>query len=84
MKKYKYVEVKWCDATGNSAVIDIDEAMKLKPAKVTSHGYLLKETNDFIIICSTMYEDGMVSEIVCIPKKWVLKITQIRKKKVVK
>ena len=81
MIDYKYVEVKWLDATGENSVIDIEDALKMKPARVTSHGYLIKDTIGFIIIAGTKYDDGMVSELVCIPKKWILKISTIKKKK---
>jgi len=79
--KFKYVEVKWLDAIGENSTIDMEEALKLKLIRVVSHGYLIKETTTFIIIAGIKYEDNSVSEIVCIPKKWIPKMNVIKKKK---
>ena len=71
--------VKWQDATGGSNIgwRDIKELKNLKTATVLSCGTILKETENYIIICPhfILGEDKEITEgdaEIIIPKSWVM------------
>jgi len=54
MKQPPLVRITWLDTTGHDGWQDVKAAVKRKPARVRSVGYLLAELDDRVIICQDL------------------------------
>lgn len=81
MKPDKIVLVEWIDSFGSHAWIPRIDAMETKPSKCYSVGYLLKEDENYIVL-SQSYDPQVenVGNVLSIPVKVVISMTQLRKK----
>ena len=53
--KYKQVLVIWLDISGrDDAWMDISDAKNLKPARMITSGWLLKEEENYIVVASSL------------------------------
>ena len=62
--------IKWRDANSYSGWWDIED---VKPLNAITTGYVVKETKEFIVIASTIAENGQVNGVISIPKIWIIK-----------
>ena len=74
----KKVRVDWVDAIGDANIYEMSKVDKMYPKKVSSVGYLYKKDKARLILCATKYEDKDLSDIIIIPRGWVLKITELK------
>lgn len=70
---YPKVKVTWYDAVSSSAWISHKQLPK--PVKVTTTGYLTKETKSHIVICGSFTHERKhdVGDCIAIPKGWIKK-----------
>ncbi len=68
--KFKHVMVVWLDITGkDDAWMDLSEAKTMKPSKMITSGWLLRESDDYIVVASSMdMAEGIVGNINAIPR----------------
>lgn len=72
-RTYKLYKIDWTDASSYSAGWkDIDEC-KIRPYKVSSTGWLVKEDKDFYVLAQNMASHHHAAELMQIPKKWITK-----------
>lgn len=76
----KLIYIEWCDATSrHDAWVDIKEAIEWGDNSswvIKSVGWLLKETNKYILLSARIGKDdavGLVGGLFKIPKTWILK-----------
>ena len=71
-------EVKWLDAYEmESGWQNLEDAIKIKPPEISSVGYVLKETQEYIILAADIGSDQMdndVGRVNVIPGQWILEI----------
>jgi len=56
--KLKYVEVVWVDSTVKDGWYYPDEVKKLKPAEITTIGYLCSKGKDTVILVTSVSGEG--------------------------
>lgn len=61
--------IKWRDANSYAGWWEIDD---IKPLNATTTGYVVKENKEYIVIASTISENGLVNGAISIPKKWII------------
>jgi len=84
IKLPKLVFVRWIDpksAIGWFAVEDVNE---MKPAEITSIGYLARNSKGIIAITTSVCDEGQVADPLIIPKKFILEIKEISETKKIK
>ena len=72
-----WLVVYWGDIVGvEDPWITGAEAAALEPARMITAGWLVKDTEDFLVIASTLEdaEDGHLGNVNCIPKGVIRKI----------
>ena len=71
-------EVKWLDAYEmESGWQNLEDAIKIKPPEISSVGYVLKETQEYIILAADIGSDQMdndVGRVTVIPGQWILEV----------
>ena len=74
----KLYEIKWLDAYEmESGWQTLEDALKITPPEVSSVGYVLKETKEYIILAADIGSDKMdndVGRVTVIPGQWVLEV----------
>ena len=67
---YKHVMCIWLDITGkDDAWMELGEAKNMKPARIITSGWLLKENDDYIILASSLdTKEGLAGNINSIPR----------------
>lgn len=75
---YPKVTIEWVDATTNSGWEDIKTVLDERPHSIETTGYLLKETDEYLLIALTMSmdkDDGRwkVNGWICIPAPWKIR-----------
>jgi len=69
-------EIKWLDAYEmESGWQTLEDALKITPPEVSSVGYVLKETKEYIILAADIGSDKMdndVGRVTVIPGQWIL------------
>ena len=71
------VEQEWIDPYElGSGWQDLEDALKITPPKIFSLGYVVKETNDYIIISADKGRkgDSDCGRVQLIPKPWVKRV----------
>lgn len=63
------IVLEWIDITGNDEKpwMTLEEAQAFTPAPMTTVGFLIRETSEFITLCSTIGQDD-AGNLNCIPK----------------
>jgi len=71
--------VTWLDITSQTEPwIDVGEAKEMKPAKMITLGWIVKETHEFITLASTLdAEEELVGDVNCIPRPAILSIIHL-------
>ena len=70
------IYIEWCDAASMSNEWE-DVSVVLKWAEgddswlVCEVGFVLKETDEYLLLCSQMNDKGNVGDVIKIPKTWV-------------
>jgi hypothetical protein len=71
-------EIKWLDAYEmESGWQTLEDALKITPPEVSSVGYVLKETKEYIILAADIGSDKMdndVGRVTVIPGQWIVEI----------
>lgn len=60
--------VKWSDSASYRGWRSEEEVKKLRPLSCTTIGFLIDETDEFIVLSQTVADDGDLSETIVIPK----------------
>jgi len=77
----KVVKVEWVDATLRSGWVGRDETIEnCKPMAITSYGVIISRTKDHLILAASFGKDGDVGNVSCIPKPWMVKVTELKEK----
>jgi len=76
MNDSKIVEVHWIDASSEQGWYDMNQYKNL-PLKVTSIGYLVRETEEIIIISSSCGPFDLCTDPMTIPKIAIIKMWSI-------
>ena len=75
--KHKLVRVTWLDSASQSGWHSLRRATAMRPAVIESVGYLIKDTEDYLILASTIDIKGKAhtpyNDISIIPKKSFVK-----------
>lgn len=68
--KYEHVLIVWLDIAGkDDAWMDITDAKSMKPGRMITSGWVLKETEDYIVVASSLdMNEGIVGNINAIPR----------------
>ena len=78
----KLYEVKWLDAyEKESGWHSLNDALKVRPPEVLSVGYVLAETEEYIILAADIGSDKMdndVGRVQVIPGQWLLSKKEIK------
>lgn len=77
----EWLVVHWCDIVGvDDPWITGAEADALQPARMITAGWLVKDTEEFLVIASTLEdaEDPQLGNVNCIPKGVISKIESAR------
>ena len=78
MIEYSLVQVEWEDITGNSEPwFTVQDALDLEPARMVTVGWLISDREGYITISSTLGDKEEASDINCIPKSVIKKMTII-------
>lgn len=81
--KYEYplVAVDWTDAMGFQDWKPLEEAIRQKPAKCTTVGFLLNDNPEFVTIAQTISHSeakvDIVDGVLCIPRPGIQKVTYL-------
>ena len=67
MKPYR-AEVRWRDPFGDCSWLTLKQARKLRPATVITHGWVLIDTDDLLIVAASQCSDGGYSDVTAIPR----------------
>ena len=78
MSKYNLYRVDWIDAHSNGGW-SLPKDINIKPLKVNSVGWLIKDTKDYIVLAQNMSSSGNCADRIHIPKKWIQKKRKITK-----
>ena len=67
---YKHILVVWLDIAGkDDAWVDISEAKSMKPGRMISSGWLLREAEEYIVLASSLdTQEGLAGNINAIPR----------------
>ena len=81
MKKVKFVEVEWDDATSSAKWQDVEDLFGVQAC--LTRGWLVKETKREIVLAATLQVDGprmgpLVSEVIAIPRGMVKRIRRCK------
>ena len=72
----KLYEIRWLDAYEmESGWQTLEDALKITPPEVSSVGYVLKETKEYIILAADIGSDKMdndVGRVTVIPGQWIV------------
>ena len=71
------VEIQWIDAYElGSGWHDLEDALKITPPKIFRLGYVVRETNDYIIISADKGRkgDSDCGRVQLIPKPWIKRV----------
>ena len=78
----KLYEVKWLDAYEmESGWHSIEDALKITPPEVCSVGYVLKETEEYILLAADIGSDKMdndVGRVQVIPGQWIVDKKEVK------
>lgn len=76
---YKHVVVVWLDIAGrDDAWMDISDAKGLKPGRMITSGWLVKESEDHIVIASSLdTQEGLAGNVNAIPRCVIESIQKI-------
>lgn len=66
--KYKSVFIVWLDSTSLESWIHLEEAQELSPSKVVSMGWIIHESDEYLVLASSIGEDD-----VCLSPTIILK-----------
>ena len=71
-----FVYIEWVDITSQADPwLDIEEAVKLKPAQMMTCGWIIREDEESIVIASTIDKnEEIVGDVNCIPHRSIDKI----------
>ena len=79
--RHKLYEVRWLDAyEKESGWHTLSDALKIRPPEVLSVGYVLAETEEYIILAADIGSDKMdndVGRLTVIPGQWLLSKKEI-------
>lgn len=77
MKRVKFVEVHWDDATSTAVWRGPDELPSIQAC--ITRGWLLEEDDKQVVIAATIQVEGPdVGEIIAIPKRWLKRIRRLK------
>ncbi len=67
---YKHVVVVWLDIAGkDEAWVEISEAKSMKPGRMVTSGWILKEEENYIVLASSLdTQEGLAGNINAIPR----------------
>ena len=67
---YKHVVVVWLDIAGkDEAWVEISEAKAMKPGRMVTSGWVLKEEENYIVLASSLdTQEGLAGNINAIPR----------------
>lgn len=68
--------ITWRDPYGDSSWLTLTEARKLRPVTVVTHGWILNNTTDLLIVAASRSSDGGWSDVTAIPKGCVVGVTE--------
>ena len=78
----KLYEIRWLDAYEmESGWLSLDDALKIKPPRVRSTGYVIKETKEYIILAADIGDDQMdkdVGRVTVIPGQWIVDKKEVK------
>ena len=78
----KLYEVRWLDAYEmESGWHSIEDALKITPPEVCSVGYVLKETEEYILLAADIGSDKMdndVGRVQVIPGQWIVDKKEVK------
>ena len=77
MNKLKIVIVEWVDSSFSEGWVGKDE-FDYGISYITSVGYLVHETKEFISIALNVGNNGQISDVMNIPKVAILSITDLK------
>ena len=66
--------IEWVDAVALSDWHDKEDVEKLEVSKITSIGFVVKETESLIAVSCAVCEEGGANAIMTIPKGWIRKL----------
>ncbi|MFC1956409.1 hypothetical protein ACFLWZ_07860 [Chloroflexota bacterium] len=70
------VRLSWIDITFANSDLTEEQAIDQEPANMETVGYLLADTDNKVIVASTMMEDGYRA-VVCVPKGCVVNVEKL-------
>ena len=76
--KERIVCVEWDDASSNSGYYNKDHPEKFNPVRCKTVGHLISKNKKAVVICSDAFEDGDKRGIHTIPKKMIVRITELK------
>jgi hypothetical protein len=80
--KYRHVLVIWMDIAGSDSGdgwTDISEAKRLKPGRMITSGWILKEDPNYLVVASSFdTEEGLVGDLNAIPRCVIEEISDIQ------
>lgn len=76
--KYKIVQVYWLDAQSSLNVFTLDEVKQMRPSVTRSLGYLLHETEYYIILGFMLFDNDLIKHHQLIPKDMIIKMEVIQ------
>jgi len=71
----KRVFIEWSGpcAQADGPWMDIEEATKIKPLEARSIGFLIKETDEYLVLAASLHAtNARAAGVMCIPKKNIL------------
>ena len=76
--KERIVCVEWDDAVSNNGYYNKDHPEKFNPIRCKTVGHLISKNKKAVVISSEAFEDGDKRDIHTIPKKMVVKVTELK------
>lgn len=76
--KYKLIYLEWVDACGQGEWLEPREGYNFDPMKVTTCGWLVKETSKSITITHTFSDHDHINGYITIPKGWITKRRNVK------
>ena len=76
IQKYNLYRIDWTDAHSNGGWT-LPKDVDIKPVKVHSVGWLIKDTKDYFVLAQNMSSSGNSADRIHIPKKWIHKKRKI-------
>ena len=77
MKRYNCVIVEWNDASHFSESYHLDEIRKMKPLKVATIGFLVKNGKKEIAVSHELNQDNRLRNTTLIPRAYITKIVNL-------